>query len=123
MNIFLRILGKVTGRPVTEAGMTVAHDGRTSPSELSFLAGLSNRLWRRGFKFAPPGKPRNLLTTSDLDPKTKKPYPNYLERRKREGSPRVILVDGDLVMDEVESEKNVAEGKEGYAGFSKKSFY
>ncbi len=95
MNIFLQVLSKVTGRPVQTVGMTVAHDGKTAPGELSALARLTKRLFGPRFKFAPPGKPLSFLTTSDLDPKTKKPYPDYMERRKREGSPKVIIIDDD----------------------------
>jgi hypothetical protein len=96
MNIFTRMLARVTGRPVREVGMTVSHDGRTSPGELSMLANLTKRLFGSKFKFGSPGKPNIFLTTADIDPKTKKLYPDYMERRKREGSPRVIVNDEDI---------------------------
>jgi hypothetical protein len=111
MNIFLRMLGRLTGRPVREVGMRVSHDGKASLGELSPLARLSHRLMGLGFKIGPPGKPLSYLTTNDLDPKTKKPYPDYLERRKREGAARIIF--DDLVLDE--GEKKTDDGKEGQA--------
>ncbi len=67
MNIFLRMLERVTGRRVQGEKMGVQFDGRTSPDEIETLARLTARAIHPEIKYAPPGEKLNIISTSDFD--------------------------------------------------------
>jgi hypothetical protein len=71
LNIFARMIERLTGRRGEDRGMSVAHDGRTSPDELEALARMTARAIRPEIKYAPPGEKLNVITTGDFDLKGK----------------------------------------------------
>jgi len=71
MNIFMKVLERLTGRRAEDRGMSVAHDGRTSPDEIETLARITARAIRPEIKYAPPGEKLNIITTGDFDSKGK----------------------------------------------------
>jgi hypothetical protein len=69
MNIFIRMLERLTGRRGEDRGMSVTYDGRSSPDEIEALARMTARAIHPETKFGPPGKKLNIITTGNLDNK------------------------------------------------------
>jgi hypothetical protein len=69
MSLFIRIMERLTGRPVEGQKMSVLCDDKDSPDEIIALARRTMRALHEEIKFAPPGKKLNIITTSNLPDK------------------------------------------------------
>jgi len=84
MNLFLKLLERMTGRKSQRSTMDAST--MSNDSDLDDLQDLAMRTYlalREPIKFEPPGPKLKILLTDDINPKTGKAYPDYLERRER----------------------------------------
>jgi hypothetical protein len=78
---FIEILERIIGKRSERPSMTVIHDGKISGDELLGLAELTRLTFREEPETYTGGQKLNIITTQDVNPKTGKLYPDYLERR------------------------------------------
>lgn len=78
---FLNILEKIVGKKSTRSTMNAY--GSDDIDDLKDLAARTYSAFRESIKFEPPGPKSKILMTDDIDPKTGKPYPDYMERRRK----------------------------------------
>ena len=84
MNLFLKFLERFTGRKSQRPTMDAYTRSKNADlNELEDLAVRSRLTFREPVKFEPPGPKSKMLLLDDINPETGKPYPDYLERRRK----------------------------------------
>jgi len=83
MSVFIRVLEALTGRKSTRPGISASIGAGSSLGKARNLAQLTRMLTRDPVELEPPGPELRILLTDDIDPRTGKAYPDYMERRKR----------------------------------------
>jgi len=78
---FIEILGRLVGKKSQGPRIGAVHDGRVSPGELHGLAKLSRLIFWKEPETYSGGPKLQILMSTDIDPETRRAYPDYLQRR------------------------------------------